>query len=59
MMRHHPKRSYPMLDLAKLPRPGNDSTAANNGLNPIGGAIFFDELFSGKFGKSVERSRSC
>ncbi len=57
MMRHDPKRSNALVDLAKLPGPGNDSTAINNGLNPVGSAVFFDELFRGKFGKSVERPR--
>ena len=35
MMSHDPKRSNALVDLAKLPRPGNDSAAINNGLNHL------------------------
>ena len=58
MMGHHPEGGDALVYFAKLPRAGDDAATIDDGLQAIGGAVFFDQLFSGVFGKPIQRARS-
>ena len=53
---HDPERDDSLVHFSKLPRTSDDPAAVDDGFEPVGRAVFFDEVFGGELRGAVERA---
>ena len=53
---HDPERDDSLVYFSKLPGAGDDPAAVDDGIEPVGRAIFFDEMLGGELRGAVERA---